>query len=739
MYIMKGGVNTDLVRKILDLSLVSELPQRLTNQFEWHEFAPLGFLLIQSLSPQRVLEVGTTIGDSYLSFCQAVTTCNLSTECICIPVSKAGHDAKGEPPRFKEFRTHHDALYAKFSAIDSAAKGSSRIDSEHRKFDIVHLVSPKFPDELDAMCSTWLPKLSASGVALISGPGQLEHSGMSSCLEKVSAPYCSRVLQMEHWIAILSIRPIGIAREVLLSSEDEFGRIANLFKLLGHRVLLHREATKLAGRAAVAEEGEMDAHIRYGEVNLRLDQMWVEKEELRKQLQSTYDRRVPSTGEQSSDQTYRDTPLFADAKKILVGLGQHFAGKSQWLAPPGREFWDECGRHILASMLATQQRLTFSKPSRPAVSVIVVLSNKAHLSVLCLGALLFQTGVDYELIIVDNGSSDETVEVLNLIDSATLIKNSNNLGFGPAVMQAAACAEGEFLCLLNNDALLERGSLGTAIQVFKDRPDTGAVGGKVRLADGRLQEAGCIVWRDGRVRQWGREDDPRLPKYCFRRPVDYCSAVSLVTPRSLFHQLGGLDERYVPAYYEDVDYCMKLWGAKRPVIYEPQSVVHHYEGASSPSSVGTREMILANHRRFAGRWRGALRFHLIDSPANTIRASIAAQSRSPRYLCFIGGLSDPSGLRDQGSLLQRLRSLVREGNTVTCVYAGRDNSAFARGLFSADVELRGLSSMSDGELDEYCKASDAIVIATGEEPNSQIIRIRDNYSPKIASLESVPR
>jgi hypothetical protein len=191
-----------VVRRILDLSLVSELPQRLTNQFEWHEFAPLGFLLIQSFSPQRVLEVGTTIGDSYLSFCQAVTACNLSTERICIPVSKAGHDAKGEPPGFKEFRTYHDALYAKFSAIDSAAKGISRIDSEHRKFDTIHLVSPKSPDELDAICSTWLPRLRASGVALISGPGQLEHSRLSSCLKKVSAPYCNRILQMEHWIAI---------------------------------------------------------------------------------------------------------------------------------------------------------------------------------------------------------------------------------------------------------------------------------------------------------------------------------------------------------------------------------------------------------------------------------------------------------------------------------------------------------------------------------------------------------
>ena len=203
-------------------------------------------------------------------------------------------------------------------------------------------------------------------------------------------------------------------------------------------------------------------------------------------------------------------------------------------------------------------------------------------------------------------------------------------------MEAVKCASGEYLCFLNNDAILPPGNLGVVLRTFEVCPNSGAVGGKVRLADGRLQEAGCIVWRDGRARQWGREDDPRRPQYNFRRAVDYCSGVFLITPRSLFESVGGFDQRYAPAYYEDVDYCMKVWEANRSVIYEPQSVIHHYEGASTiEASLVTRQLISSNHRKFTERWRNTLRRHLIDRTDNVIRARIAAQSKSVRYLFFL--------------------------------------------------------------------------------------------------------
>jgi GT2 family glycosyltransferase len=490
------------------------------------------------------------------------------------------------------------------------------------------------------------------------------------------------------------------------------------------------EILRLAGQRAEAEGSAMDAQIRLGESKLRLDQLWVEKEQYRTQLMAA-EHRNDLTAEESPVRSSFEVSLFADARRILLGLRRHYSGETQSLAPSGRAFGDDCGRSVLASVLARQDRVAFPKVSRPKVSVIVVLRNKAHLSILCLCSLLLATAVDYELIIVDNDSSDETADVLRLVDSATVIRHRENLGFGPTVAEVASRASGEFLCLLNNDMLLQQRSLASLLGVFAERPDAGAVGGMIRLADGRLQEAGCIVWRDGTVRQWGRGCDPHLPKYCFRRPVDYCSAACLVTPRLLFQAVGGLDDRYAPAYYEDVDYCMKLWNVARPVFYEPRSVVHHYESASSPSLLGTREMILVNHRRFVDRWRTKLDAHQMDGPKTITRARFAAQSGSPSCLYFLGKL--PERLSDWflDPRLQRIRSRVRDRNLIICIHMGEDGDPQLRSSFPIDVELRGLNSMEIDEVDDYCHASDMIVVAAAQHVSSGIGSILEKYSTKV--------
>lgn len=746
---MKGSVKVDVVRRILELSLVSEAPLRLTHQIEWHEFIPLGFLLIQSLRPQRILEVGTAIGDSYLSFCQAVQACNLMAECTCIPRSKSGRQEDCDSPRLEEFRAYHDALYAKFSEIETAGISSRRMQGDRYKFNLIHIISPDSANELEELCRAWLPRLSFSGVALISGQGQFDQSLLTASLAKVCQRFCVRTLQLQHWVAILSVKPIGIVSDLLLTSDDEFCQVAKLLGWFGDRIRLHgsqlvqeENSKKLTSRLARSEESEINAQIRFGQTALRLDLMWAEKEELRKRLQGTEDGNRASGGESSTEEenpTPRDGCLSEGAKGILLRILQLYLEEYDSPVLRGRDSWDDCGRSLLASILAKQHRLRFPKPSKPTISVIVVLRNKVHLSVLCLCSLLLETNVDYELIVVDNGSSDETSAVLSLVDSASIIRNGDNLGFGPATMQGVSRASGEFLCLLNNDALLQHGSLATALNVFSERPDTGAVGGKVLLADGRLQEAGCIIWRDGRAKQYGREDEASLPQYNFRRPVDYCSGAFLVTPRLLFREVGGFDDRYAPAYYEDVDYCMKLWHARRPVIYEPRALVHHYEGASSVSSATTREAIVVNHRRFTERWRDALRDHQAERPENIIRARIAAQCESTKCLYFFGELPDQLSELYKDPRLQQIGALVRDGNVVTCLYVGEHSYADARKFFAIDVELRGLNSMATNEVDDYCTASDMIVVAAAEESKMRIRGVFDEHSSKITRVQEVPR
>jgi glycosyltransferase involved in cell wall biosynthesis len=114
--------------------------------------------------------------------------------------------------------------------------------------------------------------------------------------------------------------------------------------------------------------------------------------------------------------------------------------------------------------------------------------------------------------------------------------------------------------------------------------DIGAVGGKIILLDGTLQEAGSVVWKDGSCTGYGRGDNPFAPMYNFRRDVDYCSGAFLLTPRKTWEQLDGFDEAFKPAYYEETDYCMRLWQHGLRVVYEPSAAIIHYEFGSAEST-----------------------------------------------------------------------------------------------------------------------------------------------------------
>jgi len=326
---------------------------------------------------------------------------------------------------------------------------------------------------------------------------------------------------------------------------------------------------------------------------------------------------------------------------------------------------------------------------------------------------------------VDNNSSDQTADVLLLVDGAKIVRNSDNRGFGSAVMQAVALASGKFLCLLNNDILLERGALIKLLDVFCERPPTGAVGGKIVLANGQLQEVGCIIWRDGRTHQYGRGDDPTLPQYTFRRPVDYCSGALLMTPRMLFLALGGLDEQYGVGYHEDVDYCLKVWQAGKSVMYEPRAVIHHYEGASSDSLLAIHDTLLRNHGHFTSLWSTALRLRRVEQPENVCRARIFDSTGVPRQLYFI----DQSGISMMRSKCSELRRTSATA-IVTCILLPDVDSLTLRSEFSIDVELRSFDTMSTEEVQAYCDGADLIVISVNRPLSYAMTELADMYSAK---------
>src|SRR5688572_15584005 len=287
-------------------------------------------------------------------------------------------------------------------------------------------------------------------------------------------------------------------------------------------------------------------------------------------------------------------------------------------------------RTSLSSFMASESRLEMPTCTEPVVSVILVLYNRAELTLACLRSIAECGERNIETVIVDNCSSDETPHLLKRVSGARIITNSSNLHFLAGVNQAAGECRGDYLLLLNNDAQLLPGALQSALQTLRSSSDIGAVGGKILLVDWSLQEAGSIVWRDGSCVGYGRGDDPFAPMYCFRRDVDYCSGAFLLTPRKVWEELGGFDRVYAPAYYEETDYCMRLWARGLRVVYEPSAAILHYEFASSQSRGSAIELQARNQRIFVERHRAILEGH--EEPAAESIVSARARNGRSRVL-----------------------------------------------------------------------------------------------------------
>jgi GT2 family glycosyltransferase len=267
-------------------------------------------------------------------------------------------------------------------------------------------------------------------------------------------------------------------------------------------------------------------------------------------------------------------------------------------------------RLALHSFLAAGRVLDCDPPpGTPArASVLLLAHNRAELTLACIKSLVSRKGsVPLEIILVDNGSTDETRDLLGLFRGLTVLRNRHNVGYPRGVNQAARRAQAEYLLLLNNDALVLGRGIETAVGFLDAVPRAGAVGGKILLLDGSLQEAGCSVREDGWTRQHGRGWPPSDIRFSFPREVDYCSAAFLLTRRRLFRDLGGLDEAFSPGYFEDVDYCVRLRQAGHRVVYLPDIATVHYENATSASLLDLHGLCVRNHARFVARHAGWLR------------------------------------------------------------------------------------------------------------------------------------
>ncbi len=261
----------------------------------------------------------------------------------------------------------------------------------------------------------------------------------------------------------------------------------------------------------------------------------------------------------------------------------------------------------------------------PAVSIVIPVFEQSAVTLRCLQSIArAEVATPYEVIVVDDASGDDTSDVLDRCSGIRIVVNAENLGYLRSTNRGAAESRADHVVLLNNDTEVGDGWLDRLLDVFRSFPDTGLVGARLVYPDGRLQEAGNIIWSDGSGWNYGRLDDPDDCRFSFVREVDYCSAACLAVRRDLWEEVGGFDERYAPAYYEDADLAFEVRARGWRVRYQPEAFVVHYEGVSHGTDAGSglKAHQVTNQTRFAEKWAEELVGHRPNDPDLVVDASV---------------------------------------------------------------------------------------------------------------------
>ena len=246
----------------------------------------------------------------------------------------------------------------------------------------------------------------------------------------------------------------------------------------------------------------------------------------------------------------------------------------------------------------------------PLISIIIPVYNNFKYTYNCIESIVKSNPkIPYEIIIADDMSTDSTKSIQKYFPNIHINKNKRDQGFVMNCNMAANLVKGKYIHFLNNDIQVENEWLSSLLKLIESDEKIGMVGSKIIYPDKTLQEAGGIIWKDGSGCNYGRGKDPEMGEYNYVKEVDYISGASILIKKSVWDEIGGFDKRYIPSYYEDTDLAFEVREHGYKVMYQPKSVVIHYEGISNGKDLkkGIKKYQSKNQKKFIEKWKEKLK------------------------------------------------------------------------------------------------------------------------------------
>ncbi|MEK3854461.1 glycosyltransferase family 2 protein [Cytobacillus sp. FSL H8-0458] len=242
-----------------------------------------------------------------------------------------------------------------------------------------------------------------------------------------------------------------------------------------------------------------------------------------------------------------------------------------------------------------------SNNDTPLISIIILTHNGLRYTKQCIESISTHTKENYELIFIDNASQDQTLDFLHSIPNATVIANSINRGFPAGCNQGFSAANGDYIVILNNDTIVTKGWLTGLIRWLEIDETIGIAGPRSNYVL-KEQAVSRVAYKTKEelqifAAQWNQTH--RKQGYAVEQLSGFCMAFK----KSLLRQIGGMDERFTPGYYEDTDFSLrariagkKLWVANDVFIH------HHGSGSFKTKRKKLGKTVIINRKKFYEKW-----------------------------------------------------------------------------------------------------------------------------------------